>query len=127
MPDLIPVADAVPGPAAISTAAALRAITGTASGPGDPAGPATLHAVTGALALAVRDLPDLFRRLSGQSGDACTAGQPGRLPAAGSFWFQMEAAADAANRLYLALATAHAALNQDDADPLAPAGKATAS
>jgi hypothetical protein len=120
MPDLIPVAaipagtavpagDAAAVNAARSAATALMAVTGTATGPG-LAESAAIRTVTGALAVAVRELPGLFRHLSGQSGDACTAGQPS--PAAGSFWFQMEAAADAAARLAVALDTAHAAALQ---------------
>jgi hypothetical protein len=93
MPDLIPVAAS---PAETAAAGAAR-----------------VPAVIGVLALVVGELPGLFRRLSGQCVDACAAGQPGRqAAAAGSFWFQMEAAADAAARLGLALDTARAAALQ---------------
>lgn len=112
----VPAADATMADAAWDAMAALLAIT--AAAPGGLTGPATPSTVTGALALAVRELPGLFRRLSGRSGDTYAAGQPGPcrsgrpLAAAASFWFQMEAAADAAARLSLALDAAHAAALQ---------------
>lgn len=124
MPDLIPVPVGLTGtdvlaPAAVAShaaddvaraaAAALLAVTGAAE-PGELAEPATLRAITSVLALATRELPGLFRRLSARSGDIYAVGQPCRQPtAACSFWFQMEAAADAAARLHLALDAAHAA------------------
>lgn len=127
MPDLIPGPVGLTGtdvlaPAAVAShaaddlaraaAAALLAVTGGAE-PGELAEPATLRAITGVLALATSELPGLFRRMSARSGDIYATGQHGRQPtAAGSFWFQMEAAADAAVRLHLALDAAHAAALQ---------------
>lgn len=133
MPELVPVAaspddTAVPAPIsvagdtatidiALAAAAALLAIS---KAPEDLAESATLPVVVGVLAQAVKELPSLFRRLSGRSGDTYAAEQPvshrdGQHMAAvaASFWFQMEAAADAADRLHLALNTAHAALYEE--------------